>query len=516
MLAFLAAAAGAQDRCMTPDEAARVAATVTKPVQAADIKGVRKELVNMLKEHNKLYELIFSDFQKNEARVPELNTLGAKHMLRVCEILKQNGWQNKEMLKDEALNALVELVANNRAVLLQREMFPVLIAASKTGDVRKVVVATMADTIRIGLGLPQIFGTQATRRGDVIYILPLLNSEKVDDWRKEYEMKPLASSIRGLEAQYLLPVMKDQRLAGQQAKAKKAADIAALGIEDDGGDLKIETQIVNLNLRVFDKESRTPARVTLAKEDLVVVEDGVEQEIEFFSGETAPFDLILLMDFSGSTSEKTGLMKRAAKRFVELTRPDDRVAVATFSESVSIVSAITPDKDALAKAIDKIKSGDGSAVWDSLEYAYKNVLPKDSGRRTAVVFMTDADDNSSKTTFADVLEVIRNSDATVFPVYVNSFGIDPNAKSNWGRFGAKLQSSLEILAEETGGQVYEAKDLRKLNSIYEQIIKDIGETYSIGYAPKNEDRDGGWRSVTVKVKGRPSLVARTRRGYYAK
>jgi Ca-activated chloride channel homolog len=517
VLSISASAMRAQHRCMTPDEAARVVATVNFQTAENDAKTVRKEVLNMQKDYAKLAVLIYADFAKNQKRVPELNKLGESNLLRVCDMLKQYGWPSKERLKDEGSNALQYLIRNGNAVEIQRELLPVLVAASKKGEVAKPVLADVVDTIRIGSGGLQVFGTQATRRGDVIYILPLQNESKVDEWRKAYDLPPLANEIRKLERRFFLPVLISRRLSGQTAASNKSTnDVSALGISDDDGDIKVETKIVNLNVRVFTREFKAPPGVTLTRDDFTIIEDGVEQEVQFFSAQSAPFDLVLLLDFSGSTMKKQGLIKKAAKRFVEIARPDDRVSVIAFALDIQTMCEFTTDKTALNTAIDKINVADGSVVWDSLKWAYENVLTtKMAGRRSAIVFMTDGADTSSKSTFADAMEVVRHGDTTVFSVYVNPFRGNYWKEGPVGRLDAKLQASLSMLADETGGQLYKADDMKHLNGLYEQVVNDIGRIYSIGYESKNEKRDGGWRSVEVKLKSRPELTTKTRRGYYA-
>jgi len=379
------------------------------------------------------------------------------------------------------------------------------------------MLADLVDNIRIGSGYPQIFGTQATRRGDVIYIYPMLDDLKTDEWRAAYGLPPLAQQIKNLEGRFLLPVLISPRLSGQPSSLKGPTDVSALGIENSDETLKVETKIVNLNVRAFTREFKPAVGVSLGKDDFTIIEDGIEQETSFFSTDSAPFDMVLLLDFSGSTQEKRSLIKKAAKRFVEVARPDDRVAVIAFADDQRILSELTKDKNVLYDSIDKIKNEGGSAVWDSLKFAYERIFgSKTPGRRTAVVFMTDGFDNSSRSTYADLMEVVRRGDTTVFPVCVKFSGSDESTKTRWGRMSATAEASLAMLADVSGGQFYKADDLKDLNGIYEQVVNDIGRIYSLGYESKNEKRDGGWRTITVKIKTHPELLGRTRHGYYAK
>lgn len=512
-----ATAATAQERCFAPAEAQKVAATVGSAQVTNTAKQLRKDVLDMQARHQKLSSEILSDFKKNSSRVPELNLLARQNLLTICEMLRNNGWVGRSVLKDDGYAALLYILTIARAPDLQRQMLPVLVAASGKGEVAKPLLANMIDMIRLSSGWPQIFGTQAIRRGDVLYIQPLLNDEKIDEWRKLYDLRPLAEDIRDLELRYLLPVLKSQRLSappGQQAAG--SSDIRALGMTDSEESIKVETRAVNLNVIVERDKGQLPPPTTLTKDDFEIFEDGVRQYTTFFSAADSPFDMVLVLDFSGSTSEKRGLIKKAAKRFVEYARGNDRIAIVAFATKIDLVSGLTSDKDALYRSIDKINLDGNSPVWDSLKFAYDEVIKKDPGHRTAIVFMTDGGDNASKIMFADVMEVVRHGDTTVFPIYVNTLEARESQKDFLGRLGTKLHQSLTMLADETGGQSYKANDLKDLNGIYEHIINAIGTIYTLGYEPRNENRDGGWRTVEVKVPHSPALTAKTRRGYYAK
>jgi VWFA-related protein len=500
-----------QSRCFTADESQKLVESIKNKQTGKWDKKLKKELIEMREEREKLNAKITSDVEKNKALIPQANQMGETHLARVCQIIKTNGWPGKEALQNDGFDAFTYLISNSKAFDLQKELLPVLIQAAKSDYIGFPFVASMVDSIRLQAGLPQIFGTQATIRNDIVYIYPLLNDEKVDDWRKEYQLAPLSSQIRQLESQYLMPVLKSQRKSSPASA--QADETASLGISADENDpVKIETKVVNLNVRILNPDGRSAAAPMVSMNDFQVFEDGVQQEVSFFHTAEEPFDLVLVLDFSGSTVEKRGLIKKAAQRFVEFSRPNDRIAVVAFATEIRLVTDLTTDKEALKSGIDSIKLEGGSPIWDSLRFVYDSIIKKESaGRRSAVVMMTDGLDYSRSTTFADIMETVRRAETTVFPIYLNT-GMGGGVFED---FAKRSQKMLTLLADETGGQMYAAKRINDLNGIYEQFVNDLGKVYTVGYEPKNDRRDGGWRELSVKIKSQPNLVVKTRRGYYA-
>jgi len=504
-----------QNRCFSDEEAKKVVELLQSPAATSENKKIRKELVEMRDEVERFHQKISKDVEKNRELIPAENALSEKHLVRVCQIIRENGWLTKDVLKDDGFAAFEYLISSNRAYALQREMLPVLAAAAKKGYIGNPLIASLVDSIRIGAGFPQIFGTQAAIRNDVIYLFPLLNENKIDEWRKIYDLPPLTVLIRTMEMRYSLPVLKSQRLSTPPGLSRKSneknADTAILGISnDDSETVKVETRLVNLNIRILTQDLKPPTGINLTKDDFIILEDGVEQTPVFFSAADQPFDLVLLLDFSGSTFAKRGLIKKAAERFVEYARAGDRIAIVVFTHEIRIISDLTMDKNELVQRIKAVDMNGGSRIWDSLRFTYDNILKKESaGRRSAVVFMTDGEDGSRDITFTDLMETVRHGDTTIFSVWLS-----PSRSNNvdWQeRYG---RQTLSLLAEESGGQFYAVHDLKDLNGTYEQVINDLGKVYSIGYEPKNETRDGGWRNLTVKIKA-SNLVGKTRRGYYA-
>jgi VWFA-related protein len=286
--------------------------------------------------------------------------------------------------------------------------------------------------------------------------------------------------------------------------------------------VKVESKLVNLNVRISAGDPAN-AELIFQKSDFVVLEDGKPQEIEFFSSAETPFDLILLLDLSGSTIGKIDLIRQSTRRFIEAARPADRIAIVPFSYEAEIISGLTQNRQQLLASLEKIEGAGGSGIWSAIEYSFKKIIkPHSQGRRSAIVIMTDGVDSSlisraatppSYPTFMELLETVRNNDTTIIPIYLDT----ETRSGDWTRKAYRTaRRTLAMIAEESGGQVYQAKKIEDLNGVYEKLINDLSRVYSLGYQSSNEVRDGTWRRITVSLPNHPTVSARTRPGYYAK
>ena len=287
--------------------------------------------------------------------------------------------------------------------------------------------------------------------------------------------------------------------------------------------LRIDTDLVNLNVSVF---SRTPSRTAgvLQQTDFAVFENGAPQEISFFASAETPFDLVLLLDLSLSTADKIGLIRKSSKRFVDAARPADRIAIVTFTAEIQVVSTLTSDHQALKKNIDAIeKPVGGTNFWDAMRFVVEHMLGQSraENRRSAIVVMTDGVDNAlpdvfgqgSKTTFDELMEVVRRTDTIVLPIYLDTEK-QANYQSTPQSAYALAREQLALMASESGNVVYQARKLKDLEGVYQQVIRDLSTVYSIGYRPVSRVSDTSWRTVTVQLVGHPDLAARSKRGYY--
>jgi Ca-activated chloride channel homolog len=286
--------------------------------------------------------------------------------------------------------------------------------------------------------------------------------------------------------------------------------------------IRIESDLVELNVSVL-RASSYGVTPSLEQKDFIVLEDGTPQDISFFAASDAPFDLVLLLDLSGSNAKKLKMIRNSAKRFVDSARPVDRIALVSFTDRPALYSSFSLDRKQLKKSIDDMDEAiGGTNFWDALNYVLKDVVPDRSGnRRSAVVAMTDGVDNAlpnvagpgSRITFDDLLNNIRDSESIVFPIYLDT------EEESVKHF--RTPRSAYILAREQLGQIasacgttlYRAAQLSDLDLVYARVIRDLSTVYSIGYRSSNRTLDGKWRSVEVKLPGKPELLARTKRGY---
>ena len=211
--------------------------------------------------------------------------------------------------------------------------------------------------------------------------------------------------------------------AGTPAPALDPQDV------DDGDVVRVDSQLAALNLSVVDRNTRH-GLVGLTQSDFRLFENGAPQQILQFDSSSAPFDLFLLIDLSGSTREVLKLIRAAAVRFVDAARPSDRIGVITFAGQATVVSSPTLDRQALRARIAAMDTAPGDTkLYDALDFAEQQA-EKDakSRRRTAIILMSDGLDGSipgvkgdgSKLPYKDLLSHVAEFDGVVYTLWLNT------------------------------------------------------------------------------------------------
>lgn len=293
----------------------------------------------------------------------------------------------------------------------------------------------------------------------------------------------------------------------------------------EGDIIRVDTQLVSVNVSVVDRSTNRGVN-DLTKEDFRLAEDNVAQQIAHFDSASAPFNLVLLVDLSGSTTKVVELIKAAALHFVEAARPFDRIGVITFAGGQVVVSPLTTDHEALRQRIASIERPQGSTkLYDSLAFAMDEVFreAKDS-RRNAIVLMSDGLDSvlpnvtgeGSKLSYAEVIRRAKEFDGVVYSIWVDTQSYEPLSPLDIQQETFDLaHDRLKELADVGGGAFYECEELKDLAGAYDRVVADLGMLYTLSYRPSNKVRDGSWRTIRVNV-NKPNAVARGKRGYFAK
>jgi VWFA-related protein len=289
--------------------------------------------------------------------------------------------------------------------------------------------------------------------------------------------------------------------------------------------LTVDSNIVTLNFSVVDRKSGRGLQ-NLIGGDFKVFEDGTEQQITHFEAANAPFDLLLLVDLSGSTARVNDLIRASARRFVDSVRASDRVGVVAFAAAPRVVSPLTSDKTLLRARIDAMGAPQGDTkLYDAVNYAIEYLSENSPrARRRAVVLLTDGLDSAlpnvqgdgSQIGYAELRRRVQEFDGLFYSIATDNYE-DPQSPLDvqpetydlaWDR--------LEELTQTAGGLYYEADKLEDVAGLYERVVEDLGTVYSVSYSPTNKARDGRWRAIRVRLPRRPEAIARGRSGYYAK
>ena len=307
--------------------------------------------------------------------------------------------------------------------------------------------------------------------------------------------------------------------------------------ETDEDVLKVDTSLISIPVTVYERSGLYVP--SLSKSSFQIFEDGKEQEIAYFGSADKPFTAILLLDVSGSTSLKIEQIQDGAMAFVNQLLPQDKVMVISFDSRVNTLLEYSSDKVAIEKAIRKIRFGGGTSLYDAVDDSIRRKIEKIEGKK-AIVLFTDGVDTTSRTSYDLTVTEAIESDAVIFPVYLNTYldsiGIGggngpmttpailgmPGGIGGGRSMGATREEYalgrryLQDLASATGGRVYRPDNSSNgLNAAFEGIAEELRSQYEVGYYPNTEGKSGDRKQIKIRI-NRPNLVIRSRDSYIVK
>lgn len=272
----------------------------------------------------------------------------------------------------------------------------------------------------------------------------------------------------------------------------------------------VVTQVTPLLMRLIASVTDVNGRAIgdMKESDFTVYENGIERRVTDVMQTHEPFNLVLLLDVSGSVSERIDFIRKAARNFLSTVSRQDRIAIISFRDDIQIISNFTTDRQMLSKKLDEIDAGGATALYDSLAYVLVDTLKTLRGERTAVVILSDGDDNKSFVPFPALLEATMESGALIYPLYVPS-GLIPEAsvpkpeitidplRTRFLTVTTRAEEEGKKLAEVSGGVYYPIRRIDDLQKAYEEVVRQLRTAYTITYA-SNSNPSGG-RRVRVRA-----------------
>ena len=331
--------------------------------------------------------------------------------------------------------------------------------------------------------------------------------------------------------------------------AGQASPTPTPSADDPNEVIKVETNLVTMPVSVLDRDGRFISG--LQKNDFQIFENGSQQKIEYFQSVETPFTVVMLIDVSPSTSFKIDEIQDAAITFVDQLRPNDRVMVIAFDEHIHVLTPVTSDRNMLRRAIRTTEFGDGTSLYEAVDYTINRELNNIQGRKAVVLFTDGVDTTSRHATFESTLRDTEEADALFYTI---RFDTSRDANSGWGGGGgggnsggsgwggilgtiitggggggrrgggwggggrsmaneyAKGKQYLEGLAQNSGGREFEAQGLYNVEAAFSGVAEELRRQYSIGYYPDKVGQSGERRQIKIRVM-RPEVVVRAKTSY---
>jgi len=283
-----------------------------------------------------------------------------------------------------------------------------------------------------------------------------------------------------------------------------------VGLSAQQPSFRAGVDIVSLNVTVTD--AATHYITDLEEGDFLVFEDGIKQNVTFFSRRQSPIALSLLLDSSASMEEHLPVLQQAATNFVHKLKSNDIAQVIDFDSRVEIRQGFTGNQAELDTAISQLAAGGSTSLHNAIYIALKELrkvraVNEEDVRRQALIVFSDGEDTSSLVSFDEVLDLAKRSETSIYTIALR--GSDVQAKGF-----REAEFVMRTLAQETGGRAFFPAKIDDLNGVYTQIADELASQYTLGYTSANPRRDGAWRRVVIQV-SRPNVTPRTKKGYYA-
>jgi Ca-activated chloride channel homolog len=294
--------------------------------------------------------------------------------------------------------------------------------------------------------------------------------------------------------------------------------------------VKLNTALVSVPVIVTDRDGKFIPNLT--ERSFILYEENVRQSIDNFSSIEVPFNVVLILDTSGSTRFKLEDIQEAALSFIDQLRDQDRVMIVSFDNQIYIDSEFTNDRKKLRKAILQTRTGGATRLYDSIDLVLIERLAKVTGRKAIVLFTDGVDTGSKLATAPSTIDLVEESGVLLYGIQYDTKEDVRKGSVGTARGGSK-PATIQIptsgaseeeyrradrymreIVDRSGARLYKADLLGDVKQAFQLIADELRHQYTISYYPSNDKRDGSYRRIRVIV-DQSNVAVRARKGYRA-
>lgn len=235
-----------------------------------------------------------------------------------------------------------------------------------------------------------------------------------------------------------------------------------------------------------------------------VFEGKVEQTISHFSNDKSPISVGVILDTSGSMGDNILSARTSVARFLEQGDPADEYFLVGFNERSKLIQDFTSHGDTIRNESTMANPRGRTALYDAI-YLGLEKMKEARNDKKALIVITDGEDNTSRYTFREVKDFVRESDTQIYVV---------GEKGDLG-YGRGIINEIVRL---TGGRAFFPHNFKQLDYFVDLIHTELRNQYVLGYIPSDRNFSGEWRKLNVRLEppeGLPKLNIRAREGYFA-
>jgi Ca-activated chloride channel homolog len=247
----------------------------------------------------------------------------------------------------------------------------------------------------------------------------------------------------------------------------------------------------------------------LRQEDFTIQDNGVAQTLSHFSRGQFPLAVAILIDRSTSIEPYLPTLKKSALSMLGHLRPEDQVALFSFSWTPVILRGLTTDRITVVNEIKKITTGVGRGttnIYESIHDVAAYLAENAPNRRRAVILVSDNCHNAGYDAEGARVALLKAS-ATLYGIETS--GVDSCFESS---------KQVQWIASDTGGEILYVNTPASLQAGLEKAISSLRRQYTLGFAPSDPGPDGSFHKLSVSITAQdrcPACRVQARSGYYA-